>query len=55
MSESVYCEYHHKAHESLRDAFEKWSEALEIGWGELIVVSLLNRLWRLCQDATPNI
>ncbi|MHA1962113.1 MAG: hypothetical protein ACW99U_18060 [Candidatus Thorarchaeota archaeon] len=33
-SEEVYCEYHLKAYENLRDSYEQWKEALEISWVE---------------------
>jgi hypothetical protein len=33
-SDEVYCEYHLKAFESLRDSYEQWKEALEISWVE---------------------
>ncbi|UCE09976.1 MAG: hypothetical protein JSW61_13540 [Candidatus Thorarchaeota archaeon] len=33
---SVYCEYHSKAYDNLRDAFEKWKESLEIEWDKYL-------------------
>jgi hypothetical protein len=35
-SEEVYCEYHLKALESLRDFYGQWNEALEISWDEYL-------------------
>ena len=31
-----FCEFHHKAHQNLKDSYPKWNKAMAISWKEYL-------------------
>ncbi len=41
-AESEFCELHMRAHENLRERYEAWRSAMDIGWREYLEEVLKN-------------